>query len=452
MTTWGMDTGHCTVEDFLDVYEGRKTLEDLCLEKLGHGLAHCPECGLAVARAMADAYGVLPDDSADVRRLEVLRDVGELGEEGLQRLARDEADALLAEEPEERRRLLDAEPERFGLPVVVDELLERCEAQWTRNAHRALELADLAVYVARRVDPAVYHDLAFQTHARAVAFRANCLRLSDDTHGAREAFRHAHRLAERVEALEAESEAEIAYLEASLALDQRRFVEAEKLLAHAAEIYQRLGKARRLALTRIKQANLQCQRGQPAEGLPALEEAARLLDLKREPQLHWTIRYNQVLYAAETGNFHRALRQYEAHRTLLESQPEPWFALRILWLRAKLARGEGDGSAAVQLYERVRDGFLEQGLGYDAAQSSLELAILHLEAGDTAAVCHLAGEMAPIFQAQDVHREALAALVLFERAARTETLTLGLARRLHRFLELARLDPTHRFENHGLNE
>jgi hypothetical protein len=60
-------------------------------------------------------------------------------------------------------------------------------------------------------------------------------------------------------------------------------------------------------------------------------------------------------------------------------------------------------------------------------------------------VKRLAEEMIPIFQAADVHREALAALLLFQEAARHETLTLKLAREVARYLKAARVDPSLRF-------
>jgi hypothetical protein len=62
---------------------------------------------------------------------------------------------------------------------------------------------------------------------------------------------------------------------------------------------------------------------------------------------------------------------------------------------------------------------------YDAAMVSLDLALLYLREGRSEDVKALAEEMLPIFQAQDVHREALAALLLFQDAARRDELTVA---------------------------
>jgi hypothetical protein len=54
--------------------------------------------------------------------------------------------------------------------------------------------------------------------------------------------------------------------------------------------------------------------------------------------------------------------------------------------------------------------------------------------------------MLQIFVAADVHREALAALVIFKEAAERQELTLDLAVRIHRYLLRARQNPNLHFE------
>ncbi len=88
-------------------------------------------------------------------------------------------------------------------------------------------------------------------------------------------------------------------------------------------------------------------------------------------------------------------------------------------------------------------------MDYDTALVSLELATIFAREGRTDAVKALARHMAPIFQAQGVHREALAALALFRQAAESEEVTADLARRLLDYLHRARQDPKLRFEAQG---
>jgi hypothetical protein len=51
-----------------------------------------------------------------------------------------------------------------------------------------------------------------------------------------------------------------------------------------------------------------------------------------------------------------------------------------------------------------------------------------------------------IFQAQQVHREALAAVILFREAAEKEAVTVDLIRRIQDYLGKARHDPKLRFD------
>jgi len=53
----------------------------------------------------------------------------------------------------------------------------------------------------------------------------------------------------------------------------------------------------------------------------------------------------------------------------------------------------------------------------------------------------------PIFHAQDVHRELIAALMVFQQAALADRLTAELLARLRRYCLLAKNDPRFRFEH-----
>jgi len=85
-------------------------------------------------------------------------------------------------------------------------------------------------------------------------------------------------------------------------------------------------------------------------------------------------------------------------------------------------------------------------MAFDAALVTLELTELYARKGCTEEVKALSLEMAGIFQAQDVPREALAALLFFQRAAQRERATAKLAREIATFLQQLRANPELRFE------
>ena len=124
----------------------------------------------------------------------------------------------------------------------------------------------------------------------------------------------------------------------------------------------------------------------------------------------------------------------------------PLDLLRLLWPEARIAASLGETRTAVEIFQRLRREFAHRGIAYDAALVTLELTALYAQEGRTAEVRRLSVEMVRIFRAQKVPREALAALLFFQKAAEHERVTATLAREVAAFLEQARTDPGLRFD------
>ncbi len=73
-------------------------------------------------------------------------------------------------------------------------------------------------------------------------------------------------------------------------------------------------------------------------------------------------------------------------------------------------------------------------MGSTQPLAGLDLALLYVHQDRTAEVKRLAEEMVPIFMAQDVHREATAALLLFQEAARREAVSAAMLTELLAYL------------------
>lgn len=131
---------------------------------------------------------------------------------------------------------------------------------------------------------------------------------------------------------------------------------------------------------------------------------------------------------------------------LYETSPSMATRLRRRWLEGRLSAGFDRSTEAEAAFRETRDGFIAQGIGYDAALVSLDLAALYAAHGRMAEVRSLAEEMLPIFRSRDVHREALAALLVFQQAARSESITVRVVEEVAAFLRRARRDPTLRYE------
>ncbi len=77
-------------------------------------------------------------------------------------------------------------------------------------------------------------------------------------------------------------------------------------------------------------------------------------------------------------------------------------------------------------------------MGYDAALVSLDLALLFAQEGCHEDLKRLASELMPIFEARDVHREAIVALLMFRQACEEERVTVDLVRQFAAYLRRER--------------
>jgi hypothetical protein len=118
---------------------------------------------------------------------------------------------------------------------------------------------------------------------------------------------------------------------------------------------------------------------------------------------------------------------------------------RIPWLEGRLQSGLGHPREACRLLARARRKFEAEGMHYDVALALMEEAGLLLDEGRTAEVKVLTLPLAKVFESKGVHREALAAVKIFQEAVELETATAELARRILQYLFRARHDQGLRF-------
>jgi hypothetical protein len=134
----------------------------------------------------------------------------------------------------------------------------------------------------------------------------------------------------------------------------------------------------------------------------------------------------------KAGRFGEARELVQAHGSRLDQ-------MRVRWVEARTAVGLGDRIAGRRALAAVRRELLAEGIAYDAALVTLEMAVLDLEDGWTNAVKEMAAEMVTVFEAQEVHREAIAAFLMLQEAAAKETATVSLIQEVAAALERARL-------------
>jgi tetratricopeptide (TPR) repeat protein len=356
--------------------------------------------------------------------------------------------ARLRRAPEaERLRLLRRRRGRCANPALLDLLLAECRHTVSVSPRTALSWLDLAdECFGRLLARGASFELLAGRAARLHAYRGNALRVAGDLPAADAAFARLAADPARAAVVEPAVDGELLSLEASLRRDQRQFHEALLLLATAEELFQREGGAEQVGMTAIQLGATELRRGEPQEALAPLARAAELLDPVRHPRLHLMARHNLALARLDLGEVAAAAEIIKASQSVYDAQDDAWWRPLRWWLAGRLAREQGEPDEAERHLRQARNAYIEQGIGFSMARVSLDLAELYLAAGNWREVKRLAGQMEPIFEAQDVHAEARAALILFQKAARAESLTTVFVAALRRYLETAARDRRFRFE------
>jgi tetratricopeptide (TPR) repeat protein len=327
---------------------------------------------------------------------------------------------LAAYKPEVREGLVREEP-RFRTAGLCVRLCRESERAAADDAAEAVALARLALQVAET--------LPERLQAYAWAFMGNALRVANDLRGADDAFRRAAKLRERAEPSPAvmgliEPSLELE-LEASLRCAQRRLPEALELLERALGL---AGSGAAVARILALRGTVLEETGDLEQAIAALRRALPLTSVAEDPRLHLVVRYNLAKYLALAGEHEEAAARLPAARQLCQRLGHELDLLRLSWLEGQLLASQGRRAEAAAVLDRVRQGFVDRNIPYDAALAALDLAVVYLEEGRVKEVKKLAREMAAIFRAVNVEREELASVRLFLSAAEREALTLNLAR------------------------
>jgi tetratricopeptide (TPR) repeat protein len=339
----------------------------------------------------------------------------------------------------------------------VCELL--CQESARLNAidpERAVESAELAVLVSdllREQDPAQAGRL-YQLRGYAWAHDGNARRVLGDLRNADESFSIADAWWEAGQAIAGDVlgyEPVILDLKASLRISQRRFAEAFELLDRLFAIHtdgcrpehqdrHRAGRA--LVLKALGLAEM----GEPERAIDLLLEAEHFVDPQRDPRLFVCLRHNLLWNLANIEKYEEATLLLPQVAALCQELGNPLDLMRLHWAEGRIAAGLGQMEAGIEIFQGLRQDFAERGIAYDAALVTLELTALYARLGAADEVKDLSIEMARIFHAQDVPREALAALLFFQKAAERERATARLAHEIGAFLEKLRSEPGLRFE------
>jgi len=362
--------------------------------------------------------------------------------------ARDFRD-LLRVPPEERAERISHSYRRFRTLSLIERLLDKCRSCLHVNPKDARHFADLALLVAQQVPDS---SLARELHALAFGELANATRATGDLVQADLYLTLARQRVLHGGVTDPRVAARLDSLEGSLRKDQRLFGRAKEALQRAFLLYGSVGEQTQVAKVLMKLSAVHFQEGKPWKALAVGNRVLEILRPDDDYVLYLAARRNLADYMVDVGRTEEALAIVDADESGHRMLYQPLFQIRYTWIRGRISSRRGDLADAEMYFRQARDVFVAAGIGYDAAMVSLELALAYLQADRPEKTRILAEEIAPIFQSQDVHREAIAALLLFREAAEQQTLTAEFVRELVAYLEAARTDWSLRFTPHAVSD
>lgn len=306
----------------------------------------------------------------------------------------------------------------------------------------ALSLARLALEIADRVPGEESQRSRLRGYARH--HLGNALRVLGDLRAARPVWAQAEREWKAGEGCPGDllSEVRLWDLKSSLLRAERKLSEALELLNRALAADEPGTKGRLL----IKKAKILEQQDNLDAAIATLKEATLHVDERRDPRLWLCVRHNTLWCLTTAGRHEEAESLLPEVRPLSEELGKELDQVRLKWAEGRICAGLGRAQEGIEHLTKVRGEFVTRQIWYDAALVTIELAAVFLDQGQTGMAKTLAVHMRPIFQAQGIHSEAMAALTLFAKAAEREKATAEMARGVVTYLRKARHEPGLKFQ------
>lgn len=348
----------------------------------------------AVDRVLSNARGWLPDLFQEVDSSAAL------------------CSELLRGSPKERwGRVL--EEERFHTVKLCQLLTDRCREVWFTAPVASFDLAGLAVGVARSLDASRYGwSLVEGARARAWACFGNVYRILADYTRAEAAFDQARRH------LELSSDpvvrGEVFWMVGSLRNFQSRHEEALRCYDRALAIYREIEDQRSEAGLLISRGIALEDAGRHEEALRVLREGLAKIKREDEPLLWLGVQHNIIRTMNNMGRHEVAWKAVKrTEKAYLETGGSA--LLKGRWEEALVVSRLGRLDETERILLDVRESFAELRVTAEAAQVSLDLALVYARQGRRSDCRRTAAEVIPILEALDFQEKALAARLLYER-------------------------------------
>lgn len=297
---------------------------------------------------------------------------------------------------------------------VVDEIVRRTFSLRRTSLDAAVRLSRLALRLARQL-PGSAAISSREVVAKAAGNLADLLRHKEKYSSADRLLRAAWRMVGGGTTWQLRGL--LLEWQGALRRDQRRLPEAIANLEEARGIYQASSSHLELLRAEIGVGMAYFYANQPAVALRTFRSALRQSHHTQSVDLAFAALHNLIFCLEALGYYHVAMNELERCDAFYRSLATPSLATRASWLKGRLYCSLDHLPEAARHLEHVRAEFLAKNLFYDAALAGIDLALVYAKQKKLHLVYKLASEMLPVFEAQQVPREASAVLLLFAKTA-----------------------------------
>jgi len=190
---------------------------------------------------------------------------------------------------------------------------------------------------------------------------------------------------------------------------------AETILENALSLYLAVGDAHLQGRTLIQMANT-IGYVNPDKGIAHVEHGLQLINPVREPRLELCAQHALASFLCDAGRPRDALAILDRARPLYRQFPEDWVQLRLHWLQGRITHALEQFGEAASILRQVREEFRARDLHKEFLMASIDVAEAHGAAGEIATAFRLLAEVTPILTSWNLHRNALAAWLVFQKS------------------------------------
>jgi tetratricopeptide (TPR) repeat protein len=291
-------------------------------------------------------------------------------------------------------------------------------ARWymARDPQEAADIAQLALDIVDLLNPVAVGGKAAAKDMRATAFAilAECRLRASDLDGARGAIAEAWKWNEEGVG-DSLDKAEILCVDASYAATVGEFETAETILERALSLYLAADDPHLQGRTLIQMGET-VGYANPDKGLSHIEHGLQLINPVREPRLQLRAQHDLAEFLSAAGRPEEALAILGRAWPLYREFQEDMVQLRLHWLQGRIAYGLGHAAEAVDVLRLAREEFRARDLHRDFLLVSIDLAEAHVGLGEMATALQLLRETTPTLARWNLHRNALAVWLMFQKA------------------------------------